>query len=65
MSTSNKTKIISNFISINGVSERLGISKPLAYRLIREGRLKAHVFGKKALRVHIDDLNKYIKSSAQ
>ena len=55
----------SEFIPISEAAEKLGISKPLAYRIIREGRLRVHNFGKKCLRISSDDLQAYIRRSAQ
>lgn len=49
-------------LSVKEVSKRLGLSRTLVYREIRQGRLVHHCFGQRAIRVSVDDLDAYIKS---
>lgn len=50
-------------LTVKEVSERLGLSPALVYREIREGRLVAHCFGQRALRVSEENLGRYIEKS--
>ena len=45
------------------VAEYLSIARSTAYDLISSGELKAKRFGKRAIRVHIEDLQRYERES--
>jgi excisionase family DNA binding protein len=56
--------ISSEFLTIPEVASRLRVSRAYAYRLVKNGLLKEHVFGG-ALRVSKEDLAAFIKQSAR
>ena len=45
------------------VAEYLSIARSTAYDLISSGELKAKRFGKRAIRVHVEDLRRYERES--
>ncbi len=47
-------------LTVKECGERLGLSRSLVYEEIRRGRLPHHVFGKRAIRVSVCDLEGYI-----
>lgn len=52
------------FLTIREVAEILGISERQVWRIIREGLIKAHKFGR-STRVKRSDLDDYIRSQAR
>lgn len=49
-----------SMLSVREVAERLGMSRSLVYREIRQGRLAHHRFANNTIRVSEDDLKAYI-----
>lgn len=45
------------FFTVQETADRLGLSTKTVYTYIHEGRLKAHLFGTRLLRISIDDLD--------
>ena len=50
-------------MTVQEVAEHLGIGKSSAYDLIYGGELKAKRFGKRNVRVHGDELERYERES--
>ena len=51
------------YMTVLEVAEYLSIARSTAYDLISSGELKAKRFGKRAIRVHIEDLQRYERES--
>ena len=47
------------YLTVQEVADYLGIGRSSAYDLIKGGDLKAKRFGKKNVRVHIEELERY------
>jgi excisionase family DNA binding protein len=51
------------FLRVKEVAEILGIPKPSLYELIREGKIEVHRFSERRTRVHIGELDRFIKQA--
>lgn len=51
------------YLTILEVAEHLSIGRTSAYDLITSGQLKAKRFGKRSVRVHVDELERYERES--
>jgi excisionase family DNA binding protein len=48
-------------LTVRECSERLGLSRSFVYQEIRQGRLRHHLFGRRAIRIDQADLQAYIE----
>ena len=60
-----KSDFSRGFISIPEASRKLSVSRAHMYQLVREGQIRSYSFGRRAFRVRVEDLEEYVKSSAQ
>ena len=51
------------FLTVKQVAKIVGISKPSIYELIKLEKLKAHRFSSRRIRVHVDDLERFISEA--
>lgn len=51
------------YMTVREVAEYLNIGRSSAYELVSTGELKAKKFGKKNVRVHIEELERYEQES--
>ncbi len=52
-----------SYMTVGEVAEHLSIGLSSAYDLISSGELKAKRFGKRNVRVHVDELERYERES--
>lgn len=51
------------YLTVLEVAEYLSIARSTAYDLISRGEIKAKRFGKRSVRVHVDELRRYERES--
>ena len=51
----------SDFLTVTEASRALKINRFGIYDLIREQKLKAYRFSERRIRIHVDDLNEFIR----
>ena len=51
------------YLTVKEVAEYLSIARSTAYDLIPSGELKAKRFGKRNVRVHVEELRRYERES--
>ena len=51
------------YMTVLEVAEYLSIARSTAYDLISSGELKAKRFGKRSIRVHVEELQRYERDS--
>ena len=51
------------YLTVREVAEYLNIGRSSAYELISDGKLRAKKFGKKNVRIHVSELERYERES--
>lgn len=51
------------YLTVKEVADHLSIPRSTAYDLVHGGGLKAKRFGKRTIRIHVDELERYERES--